>query len=164
MGVPYLHLVSPTPTRATRGEARGHRSVFAQNPLFMHPPVPFLWNYRRSGVSSPYGELVSMCLRCCGCSPAWFRQMALLCGHVGHRRAHSTMALALCVVCESRLGVGVDRRRACPHRRDVGPWSTAGANGVSTLLGTMVLRGYVCRNRGRRAHIGYPRLSGGLGG
>ena len=35
-------------------------------------------------------------------------------------------------------GVGVDRRRACPHRRDVGPWYTAGSNGGLTLLGTMV--------------------------
>ena len=70
--------------------------------------------------------------------PAWCRPMVLLCGHVGRRRAHSTMALALCVVCASPLGVGVDRRRACPHRRDVGPWYTAGANGGATLLGAMV--------------------------
>ena len=37
-----LSWVSPcltpcTPTRATRGEARGHRSVLAQNSLLMHP-------------------------------------------------------------------------------------------------------------------------------
>ena len=45
MGVPLPHLVLPlsgclsrrTPTRATRGEARGHRSVLAQNHLLMHP-------------------------------------------------------------------------------------------------------------------------------
>ena len=45
MGVPLPHLVLPlsgclsrrSPTRATRGEARGHRSVLAQTPLFMHP-------------------------------------------------------------------------------------------------------------------------------
>ena len=45
MGVPLPHLVLPlsgclgrrTPTRATRGEARGHWSVLAQNPLLMHP-------------------------------------------------------------------------------------------------------------------------------
>ena len=61
--------------------------------------------------------------------------MALLCGHVGRRMTHSTMALALCVVCASPLGVGVDRRRVCPHRRDVGPWCTAGVNGVATLVG-----------------------------
>ena len=123
------HLVSPlsgclsrhTPTRATRGEARGHRSVLAQNSLLMYPPsFSFLWTCRRSGVSSPYGGLAPMCLRCCGCIPAWFLSMSLLCGHVGRRRAHSTMALALCVVCASPRGVGVDRRRACPHRRDVG--------------------------------------------
>ena len=45
MGVPLHHLVLPlsgcvsrrTPTRATRGEARGHRSVLAQNSLLMYP-------------------------------------------------------------------------------------------------------------------------------
>ena len=45
MGAPLPHLVMPlsgclsrrTPTRATRGEARGHRSVLAQKPLLMHP-------------------------------------------------------------------------------------------------------------------------------
>ena len=49
MGVPLPHLVLPlsgclgrrTPTRATRGEARGHRPVLAQNMLFM-PPFFFL--------------------------------------------------------------------------------------------------------------------------
>ena len=46
MGVPLPHLVLPlsgclsrhTPTRAPRGEARGHRSALAQNPLRMYPP------------------------------------------------------------------------------------------------------------------------------
>ena len=63
--------------------------------------------------------------------------MALLGGHVGHRRAHSEIALYVCVVCASARGVGVDRRRACPHRLDVGPWYTAGVNGGATLLETM---------------------------
>ena len=58
-------------------------------------------------------------LRCCGCIPVGYRSIALLCGHVGRRRSHSTMALALRVVCASPRGVGVDRRRACLHRRDV---------------------------------------------
>ena len=147
------HLVLPlsgclsrrTPARATRGEARGHRSVLAQNPLFMHLLLfSFLWTCRRCGVSSPYGGLVPMRLRCCGCIPAGLHPIALLCGHVGRRRAHSTMALALCVGCASPPGVGVDRRRVYPHRRDVGPWCTAGVNGVVTVLGTMVLRGCVC--------------------
>ena len=49
MGVPLPHLALPlsgclirrTPTRATRGEARGHRSALAQNPLLMYPlPSP----------------------------------------------------------------------------------------------------------------------------
>ena len=128
MGVPLPHLVLPlpgclsrrTPTRATRGQARGHRSVLAQNSLLMYPFFFFIWTCRRSGVSSSSGGVVPMCLRCCGCIPAWFRSMALLCGHVGRRRAHNTMALAVCVVCASPRGVGADRRRACPHRRDVG--------------------------------------------
>ena len=48
MGVPLPHLVLPlsrclsrhTPTRATQGEARGHRSALAQNSLLMYP-LPF---------------------------------------------------------------------------------------------------------------------------
>ena len=167
------HLVLPlsgclsrrTPTRATRGEARGHRSVLAQNSLLMHPPpFPVLWTCRRHGVSSPYGGLAPMCLRCCGCIPVWFRPIALLCGHVGNRRAHSTMALALCVVCTSPRGVGVYRRRACPHRRDDGAlvhsrcqwwWcDPLGNNGPCEV---------VCGNRGRPTHIGYPRWSGRVG-
>ena len=30
------------------------------------PPFSFLWTCRRPGVSSPYGGLAPMCLRCCG--------------------------------------------------------------------------------------------------
>ena len=45
MGVPLPHLVLPlsgrlsrhTPARATRGEARGHRSALARNSLLMYP-------------------------------------------------------------------------------------------------------------------------------
>ena len=75
------------------------------------------------------------------------------------------MALALCVVCASPRGVGVDRRRACPHRRDVVAvvhsmcqWcrDPLGHNGYARLC--------VCRNRGRRVHNGYTRGSGRVGG
>ena len=38
MGVPLPHLVLPLSGCLSRqGEARGHRSVLAQNPLLMHP-------------------------------------------------------------------------------------------------------------------------------
>jgi len=57
MGVPSPHLVLPlsgclsrhTPTRATRGEARGHRSVLAQNSLLMYPLLflPLDWSSAR---------------------------------------------------------------------------------------------------------------------
>ena len=63
-------------------------------------------------MSSPFGGLAPMCLRCCGCIPDWFLSMSLVCGHVGRRRAHTA--------------------------RWWGPWYTAGANGGATLLGTMV--------------------------
>ena len=43
-----------------------------------------------------------MCLRCCGCIPAWYRSIAFPYGHVGHRRTHSTMTLAVCVCCLRR--------------------------------------------------------------
>ena len=85
-----------------------------------------------------------MCLRCCGCTlpgfTRWryFVDMWVAEGHTAR------WPLALCAVCASRRCAGVDRRRACPHRRDVGPWYTAGVNGVATVVGTMVLRGCVC--------------------
>ena len=169
------HLVLPlsgclsrhTPTRATRGEARGHRSALAQNSLLMYPPCfSFIWTCRRSGVSSPYGGLAPLCSRCCGCTLHGFALMALLCGHAGHRRAHSTMAMALCVVCASLRCVGVDRRRACPHRRDVGPWYTAGANGGATLLVTMVparLCVCVCQSRSSNPHWSPQMVGEGWG-
>ena len=63
------------------------------------------------------------------------------------------------------LGVGVDRRRACPHRRDVGSWCMAGAmmsrQSWEQWFCEVVC---VCGNRGRRAHIGHPDGRGGLGG
>ena len=40
-----------------------------------------------------------MCLRCCGSIPAGFRSIALLCGHVGRRRAHSAIVRDVCVCC-----------------------------------------------------------------
>ena len=70
----------------------------------------------------------------------------------------------VCVVCASPCGVGVGRRRACPHRRDVGSWYTArcqwcrdrlGHNGPASLC--------VCGSRGCPTHNGYPRGSGRLG-
>ena len=76
MGVPLPHPVLPlsgclsrrTPTRATRGEARGHRSALAQNSLLMYPlPLPPL------DLSSVWCVLAiwwtgPACLRCCGCT------------------------------------------------------------------------------------------------
>ena len=124
-------------------------------------PFSFLWTCRRPGVSSPYGGLVPMCLRCCDCIPEWFRQIALLCGHVCRRGAHITMTLALCVGCASPCGVGVDRRRACPNRRDfvvlvhsMCQWcrDPLGHNGPEGLC--------VCCNRGRRTRHGYTTGSG----
>ena len=45
------------------------------------------------------------------------------------------MTLTVCVVCASPRGVGVDRRRACPHRRDVGSWYTARCQWCRDRLG-----------------------------
>ena len=113
------HLVLPlsgclnrrTPTRATRGEARGHRSVLAHNLLLTYPPFFFsLWACRLSGVSPTDGGLAQMCLLCCGSIPAGCRSIASLCGHVGRRRAHSAIVRVVCVCClfiASRCGVAV---------------------------------------------------------
>ena len=172
MGVPVPHIAlslsgclsKRNPARAARGEARGHRSVLAQKPLLMYRLLFLVLEVTSVWCVSPDRGLSPMCLRCCGYIPVEFRSMALRCGHAGHRRAHNTMTVALCVVCASPRGVCVHRRRACPHRNDVGPWCTAGANCVATALGTMVLRGCVCvcGNRGRRTHNGYPEDRGGL--
>ena len=70
----------------------------------------------------------------------------------------------VCAVCASPRGVGVDRRRACPHRRDVGAWCTADANGVATFVWAQWFCEVVCGNRNRRVHNGYPRGSGRHGG
>ena len=149
------HLVLPlsgclsrhTPTRATRGEARGHRSALAQNPLLMHPLLFPSFGFVVDLVCPRHMVDWHQCV--CAAVAAFLLgpPTASLCGHVGRRRTHSTMALVLCVVCASPLGVGVDRRRICPHRRDVGPWCTAGVNGVATVLGTMVLRCCVWQSR-----------------
>ena len=78
MGVPLPHLVLPlsgclnrrTPTKATRSEARGHRSVLAQNPLLMHPLLfSFLGLVVGSVCPREMVEWSPMCLRCCGYTP-----------------------------------------------------------------------------------------------
>ena len=73
------------------------------------------------------------------------------------------MAMALCVVCASPRGVGVDRRRACPHRFDVGALVHSSCQWWCDPLGDNGSCEVVCVNRGRRTHIGYPKWSGGLG-
>ena len=129
----------------------------------MGVPLPHLV-LPRSGVSSPDGGLGPMCLRCCGYIPAWFRPMVLLLWACGSPRDTQHVGLgSVCCLCIASRCVCVDRRRLCPHRRDVGPWYTAGVNGVATVLGTLVLRGCVRGNRGRRAHNGHPSGSGRLG-
>ena len=78
MGVPLPHLVLPlsgclsrhTPTRATRGEARGHRSALAQNSLLMYPLL-----------FPPFGLVVG--LVCPRHMVDWPNVFALLCRDVG---------------------------------------------------------------------------------
>ena len=105
MGVPLPHLVLPlsgcmskrTPTRATRGEARGHRSVLAQNPLLMHPSFSLFGLVvgmvcpRQMVGWSPFGS------RYFGYFPVGCRSMVFICVHVGHRRAHIEIVLYVCV-------------------------------------------------------------------
>ena len=73
------------------------------------------------------------------------------------------MTLVVCVVCASSRGVGVDRRRACPHRRDVGALVHSKVPMVSRPSWAQWLCEVVCGNRGRRAHTGYSEDRGGLG-
>ena len=152
-----------TLTRATRGEARGAQVSLSAEPIVHAPPL-FLY----LGLSSAGCVLViwwtgPMWLRCCGCIPAWFRPVALLCGHVGPRRTHSTLALAVCCLCiASRCGctpasglLTPSRCRALVHSRCQWCRDRLGHNGPARLC--------VCGNRGRRAHHGYPSGSGRLG-
>ena len=134
MGVPLPPLVLPlsgwlsrhTPTRATRGEARGHRSVLAQNSLLMYPLLFLSLDW-----SSAWCVLAR-----------WWIGPHCLCAAVGTflsgvvrsryfvdmwvAEGHTARLLWLCVCCLSKAGgVDVGRRRACPHSRDVGAWYTA---------------------------------------
>ena len=131
------HLVLPlsgclsrrTPTRATRGEARGHRSVLAQNSLLMYP-LPFPSFGLVVGLVCPRHMVgwAPMCLRCCGCIPSLvpFDRVSLgTCGSQKGTQNDGPGCVCVCVVCAWPLGVDVDRRRACPHSRDVGAWYTA---------------------------------------
>ena len=107
MGVPLLHLVLPlsgclcrrTPARATRGEARGHRSALAQNPLLMYPLLFPSFGLVVGLVCPRHMVDCPNVFALLWLHPVWFHPMVLLCGHVGRRRAHSTMTLTVCVVC-----------------------------------------------------------------
>ena len=134
MGVPLPHLVLPllgcvsrrTPRRATRGEARGHRSVLAQKPLFIHPSS-FLY----LDLSSVWCVLAiwwtgprCLCAAVATCLSGVVRSRYFVDMWVAE--GHTARLLWLCVCCVSIAGgVDVDRRRACPHSRDVGAWYTA---------------------------------------
>ena len=135
MGVPVPHIVLPFPPLDSS-------SVCCVLAIWWTAPNVFALLWLHSCLVSP---------------------IALLCGHAVRRRAHSTMALALCVVCASRRGVGVDRRRACPRRRDVGPLAHSRCQWWCDPLGNNGPCEVVCVNRGRRTHIGYPRWSGRVG-
>ena len=140
------HLVLPlsgclsrrTPTRATRGEAKGHRSVFAQNSLLMCPPSFFLpldfssvWCDIARWWTSPHclcaavGTFLSGVVRSRCFVDMWTAE-----GHTAR-----LLGLCVCVVCSSPRGVGVDRRRACPHRRDVGALMYSRCQWCRDLLG-----------------------------
>ena len=165
MGVPLPHLVLPT-----RGEARGHRSVLAQNSLLMYPllflslDLSSIWCVlaRWWAGTNVFALLwLHSCLVSFDCVSLW------TCGsQKGTQHDDPWLCVCVCVVCALPRGVDVDRGRACPHRRDVGAWYTArcqwcrdrlGHNGPASLCVC------VCGNRGRRAHNGYPSGSGEVG-
>ena len=163
------HLVLPlsgclsrhTPTRATRGEARGHRSVLAQNSLLMYPtlflPLDWssVWCVLAIWWTGPH----------CVCAAV----VASLSGVVRWRHivdmwvaeGHTARWPRLCVLyvhrprcgCRPASGMSTPSRcRVLVHCR--GQWcrDSLGNNGSARLC--------VCGNRGRRAHIGYPKMVG----
>ena len=161
MGVPLPHLVLPlsgclsrrTPTRATRGEARGHRSVLAQNPLFMNP---FFFIYL--DLSSAWCVLAKWWNgpQCVGAAVAAFLPGVVRSHHfvdMWVAEGHTARWPWICVLFVHRLAVLVKTGAGHVHTVAMsGSWCTAGVNGVATLSGTMVLRGCVWDSRSSGPH------------
>ena len=173
MGVPLPHLVLPlsgclirrTLARATRCEAREHKSVLAHNPLFMCPPFP------------SFGLVVGLVCRRhmvdwsqCVCAAV----VAFLSGVVRLRYVvdiwvadgHTARWPWLCVLsvhrprcgCRPVSGMSTPSRcRGLAHSRFHWCRGLLGHNGSATMCVC------VCGNRGRRTHNGYPRGSGRVG-
>ena len=106
MGVPLPHLVLPLsgclsrPPRQGQHEVRQGDTGQFSTELFVDvpPSFSFLWTCRLSGVSSPYGGLAPMCLRCCvAMSGPWYTA-----GANGGATLLGTMVLARLCVCQSR--------------------------------------------------------------
>ena len=105
-----------------------------------------------------------MCLRCCGCIPAWFRSIAFPYGHVGRRRAHSTMTLTVCCLfIASRCGCRPASGMSTPSRCRVLVHSQMSMVSRPSWAQWSCESVCVCGNRGRRAHNGYPSGSGEVG-
>ena len=153
MGVPLPHLVLPTPTRATRGEARGHRSALAQNSLLMYPLLFPSFGFvvglvcRRHMVDWPQCVVAAV--------------VALLFGFVRWRyfvdmwvaEGHTARWSWLCVLFVQRLTVWV--QTGAGHAHTVAMWGF-GAQQLSMVsrpsLGTLVLRGCVWQSRPSGPH------------
>ena len=109
-----------------------------------------------------------MCLRCCGTflfgffRCRYFVDMWVTEGHTQHD-GPDCVCVCVCVVCASPRGVGVDRRRACPHRRDAGALAHSRCQWWCDPLGNNGPCELVCVNRGRPTHNGYPRGPGRVG-
>ena len=173
MGVPLPHLVLPlsgclsrhTPTRATRGEARGHRIALAQNSLLMYPLLFPSFGLVVGLVCPRHMVDWSQCV--CAALDAFLPGFARWCYFVDMWVAEGHTAQwpwLMCVESASPRNVGVDRHRACPHHRDVGPLVHSRCQWWCDPLGNNGSCEVVCANRGRSTHIGYPRWSGRVGG
>ena len=173
MGVPLPHLVLPlsgclgrrTPARATRGEAMGHRSVLAQNSLFMPPPLLFL----SLGLSSIWcvlarwwnGTNVFALLWLQSGLVSFDRVSFWTCGSPTDTQ-HDDPGCIFCLCIASRCGCRPASGMSTPSR----------CRALVHSQMSMVLRPawtqWCCEvvrdNRGRRGHNGYPSGSGRLGG
>ena len=162
-------IVVPLPSLGHRqfcvaGLARGHRSALAQNSLLMYP-LRFPSFGLVVGLVCPR-HIVDwpqcVCAAVAASLPGFARWRYFVDMWVAE--GHTARWPWLCVCClfiASRCGCRPASGMHTPSRCRA--WCTAGVNGVATVLGTMVLRGCVCGNRGRRAHNGYPSGSGRLG-
>ena len=152
MGVPSPHIVLPlsgclsrrTPTRATRGEARGHRSVFAQNPLLMYPLLFVSWGWMSAWCALARWWTGPHCV--CAAVVTFLsgvvRWCPFACMWVDEKTTARLLWLCVCVLFVPSIAVWASAAVGHVHTvamSGFGPQPDI--TGVAPLMGTLALRG-----------------------